>query len=190
MLQFITHYPSATPLAEQVNMMVHAGVRWVELTAPGLTIDDMRQVAHDITPICRDTDTFVIMRQYPELASEFRFHGMLIDHAVNPAQLREEIGGEAVIGVTVTNLDNIMALKNHDIDYVVMAVGEDADDAISIVKEARSKGFDKPIVAEGELTIHAAKHLIDNGFSGLAMSKALLEAPHLAEHIHRLQSLK
>lgn len=49
MLQFITHYPSATPLAEQVNTMVHAGVRWIELSASGLSKEDMRQVAHDIT---------------------------------------------------------------------------------------------------------------------------------------------
>lgn len=115
---------------------------------------------------------------------------MLIDHAVNPSLLREEIGGEAVIGVTVADLDSIMALRNHDVDYVVMAVGDNADECISIVKEARSKGFDKPIVAEGEFTIHVAKHLLDHGFSGLAMSTSLLEAPHLAEHIHRLQSLK
>lgn len=190
MLQFVTQYPSDIPLARQVDTMVQAGVRWVELSAPGLSVDDLRQVAHDITPVCRDTDTFVIMRQYPELAAEFRFHGMLVDHSVTPWKLREEIGGEAVIGVIVHDIDSIMALSAVDIDYVVMKVGHNPDKALSVVKEARAKGFDKPIVAEGEFTIHEATHLIDNGFSGLAMSRALLDAPHLAEHIHRLQSLK
>lgn len=183
MLQFITSWPSATPLEEQIRQTVAGGCRWVELSAPGMNEHELRKTAEAIIPICRDTDAIVIMRDHRQLAAELRLGGIFLDMdcGESPREVREKLGGEAIIGVEATNLDDLRAISRIDIDYAVIPIPsiESAQEAITTVQQARAENIKTPIVAFGDFSIDDCKALLSVGFSGIALSAVLADAPDI-----------
>lgn len=184
MLQFVTAWPSATPIDQQVSLAVAGGCRWIELSAPGMSEEELRKTAEAIIPPCREADAIVIMRDHRHLAGELRLGGIYLDKAggESPREVREKLGGEAIIGVEAATIDDIRALRRIDIDYAVIAIPslDAAQAAIATVQQARREDIKLPIVAMGEFSIDDCRALLSVGFSGIALSAVLADAPDIA----------
>ena len=183
MLQFVTKYPASRSIADQVKGVIDGGCRWIELSAPGMGEEELRSVAREIIPFCKEVDAIVVTRNHPGLAAELRLHGIFLDYSTGLRVTRERLGGEAIIGVAVDDIAHIKALRTVDVDYVTVAIdsGDTCRRGVEMAAEARREGIKLPIVAEGSFDAEEMAMLLHVGFSGFAVSSQLADADEPSE---------
>lgn len=189
MLQFITDASDKYSIAEEVQMAIEGGCRWVQLRMKEATDDEVRQVAMELIPMCRETDTFLIIDDRVELVAELKVSGVhLGKEDMDPLQAREVLGPHAIIGVTANTADDIIKYKGKDLDY--FGVGPykftstkknlapvlGIEGYQKLVKEVRDAGVEFPIVAIGGITKDDVKPLMATGVNGIAISRAIIDA--------------
>lgn len=180
MLQFKTSNLSSYSAPEQAQMAIEGGCRWIELSSRRDTPEtEVRDEAVEIIPLCTEKDTFMTIDHDVNLVNELKVHGVhLTPGDMLPKEAREFLGPHAVIGVTVTTPDEVIALKSADIDYVRVDGYPDVslDDYSRFVAKVREAGVKIPIVAAGNITADDIKPLIGAGVSGLTISDAVAGA--------------
>lgn len=189
MLQFITDACDKYSIAEEVQMAIEGGCRWVQLRVKDATDDEVRLVAMELIPMCRETDTFLIIDDRVELVAELKVSGVhLGKEDMDPLQAREVLGPHAIIGVTANAAEDIIKYKGKDLDY--FGVGPykftstkknlapvlGLEGYRTLVKEVRDAGVQFPIVAIGGITKEDVKPLMETGVNGIAISRAIIDA--------------
>ncbi len=190
MLQFITHPSDKYSIAEEVQMAIEGGCRWVQLRMKDADYASMKEAALEIIPLCRETDTILVIDDNVELVEELHVHGVHLGHDDMPAaEAREKLGPGAIIGVTANTAEEIIALKGLDVDYVGLGPFRftttkkklrpvlGLDGYSEIVKKVRDAGMEIPIVAIGGITLDDVEPLMKTGVNGLAMSGSIINAP-------------
>lgn len=190
MLQFITNPSDKYSIVEEVQMAIEGGCRWIQLRMKDATDEEVRNAAMEIIPMCRETDTFLIIDDRVNLVDELRVSGVhLGKEDMDPMEAREKLGPHAIIGVTANTAADILKYKGKDIDYVGLGpckptktkknlapvIGLEGYKAI--VDEVRAAGMDIPIVAIGGININDVKKLTEQGVNGVAISSAIINAP-------------
>lgn len=189
MLQFITNPSEKYSIAEEVQMAIEGGCRWIQLRMKDASDEEVRNVALEIIPMCQETDTFLIIDDRVELVNELRVSGVhLGKEDMDPMQAREILGPHAIIGVTANTAADIIKFKGKDVDYVglgpfrftttkkKLAPEIGLEGYTEIVKEVRAAGVELPIVAIGGITEDDVKPLMATGVNGIAMSGAIIGA--------------
>lgn len=195
MLQFITHPDNNYSIAEEVQMAIEGGCRWIQLRMKDASDEEVREVAMEIIPICRETDTFLIIDDRVELVNELKVSGVHLGKTdMDPLQAREILGPHAIIGVTANTADDIIRFKGKDVDYVGLgplrhtttkknlAPVLGIEGYTSIVKQVREAGVELPIVAIGGITIDDIDAIMATGVNGVAVSGAIINAPDPVEY--------
>ena len=104
-------------------------------------------------------------------------HGVhLSDKALNPVALREELGPEAVIGVTVADVGTALAMAKADIDYVQLNDDFDAERIAAFMVDLRQVNPSYPVVAAGDEYAAAIDALLALGVSGVAVGAPMYKA--------------
>lgn len=190
MLQFITHPSDRYTIAEEVQMVLEGGCRWIQLRLKDATDEEFRQTALEIIPMCKEHEAFLVFDDRVELAMEMSVHGVhLGKFDMPPLIARETMGAEAIIGCTANTATDIKAFKGKDIDYIglgpfrytttksklspVLGLEGYAD----IIREIRTAEIELPIVAIGGITIDDIDDIMATGVNGIAMSGAIINAP-------------
>lgn len=199
MLQFITHPSERYSIAEQVQMVLEGGCRWVQLRLKEATDDEFRQVAAEVMPLCQEVDAFLVFDDRVELANEMRVHGVHLGPGdMPPAEARELLGPHAVIGVTAHSADDILRLRGLDVDYVglgpfrhtdtkrVLAPTLGLEGYANIMCRVRTAGMEIPVVAIGGVTARDVKPLLLAGVNGVAVSSAIINAPDPVEYTREI----
>ena len=189
MLQFITNESSRYSIAEEAQMAIEGGCRWIQLRMKDATDMEVRNVAIQLIELCRETDTFLIIDDRVELVNELKVSGVhLGKNDMDPMQAREILGPHAIIGVTANTAEDIIRWKGKDVDYVGLgpfrftttkknlAPELGLEGYRKIVKEVRDAGVDLPIVAIGGITLDDVDALRQTGVNGIAMSGAIINA--------------
>lgn len=186
MLQFITDPTSQRPITEQVKEAIAGGCRWIELseyTDKRLTDKnaDLRQVAEELMPVCRDAEVFLMIDNDVELVAELHNHGVHLASADRSAamKVRELLGAHAVIGVGCVLASDAIALRGTDVDYVTFAV-EPTEAGIAafakIAAEVKAADTGLHIVARGEFSPEQLPAVLAAGASGVAISTSIAAA--------------
>lgn len=176
MLQFITHPSEKYSYANQAQMVIDGGCRWIELRIDGATDTDIHNAANELIPICRDTETFLVINGHIDVVDELKVSGIHLEkNDVSPAAAREKLGAHAIIGVSVETAADIIALKGKDIDYITLPPMTD-DEIKAIVDEVRAAGVGIHIVATGNINSHNVNAVMATGVSGVAVGRAILDA--------------
>ena len=203
MLQYITDDCSQLSIVDQARLVIEGGCRWIQLAVRGTKVSvenepdgteviditptshptdsQLRPYVDELTPLCKETESFLIIEDDIDLVDEIRVHGVFLS---NPdrnhvAETRERLGAHAIIGVAVDTAVRVVSLKGLDIDYVTfrIPVGDDTVATYrSVVKAIRDAGIDFHIVAEGEFPIGMLPELRATGVAGVAMSSAIASA--------------
>ena len=119
MLQFITHPSERYSIAEEVQMALEGGCKWIQLRLKDATDEEFRQTALEIIPMCKENEAFLVFDDRVELAMEMSVHGVhLGKNDMNPLVARETMGAEAIIGCTANTAADIKAFRGWDVDYV------------------------------------------------------------------------
>lgn len=180
MLQFITSKSDKYSIKEEVQMAIEGGCLWIQVSKSlpdGVTQKD---IIDELRPLCEDKETFLLVDSDVELVKEANIHGVLLKNEdMNPAEAREYLGAEAVIGVEVNNANEILALKGLDIDYVVIDYNKFSISEIqNIIEEANKNGNNIHIVVSGRMEIVEMLSLMQIGVAGFALSEQIIESPN------------
>ena len=121
MLQFITNTEACASPAEQIKGVIAGGCRWVQIRMKEASDEDIEKVVAEIKPLCIETETFLILDDRVELAKKLDVGGVhLGKNDMLPSKARMLLGPAAVIGVTANTIDDIIAVRSLDIDYIGM----------------------------------------------------------------------
>lgn len=196
---FITHPCDRYSIAEEVQMALEGGCKWIQLRLKDASDEEFRQTALELIPMCKEQEAFLVFDDRVELAIEMGVHGVhLGKDDMNPREAREIMGAEAVIGVTANTADGILPYKNVDVDYVglgpfrhtttkaKLAPVLGLEGYREIVKSVREAGVRLPIVAIGGITLEDIPALMETGINGVAVSGAIINAPDPVEYTRQL----
>lgn len=181
MLQFIATKSDKYSISEEVQMAIEGGCRWVQLSSADTDLGGMRQTIEEIKPMCEENEAFLTVENDLEAAKETKIHGIHITRPdISPITAREELGPHAIIGVNAASANEILKLKNQDIDYV--AVGPfgtefSIENYKELVREVRAEQFDIHIVAYGNIPPEQVLPLLSTGISGIALSNSVIDSP-------------
>ena len=183
MLQFIARINDRYSVAELAQMAIEGGCHWVELDLPDASDDFVRETALELKNLCMETGTFLTIVDRPEVAKEAGLHGVQLRgaNARRAAEVREELGAEAIIGIEAAGADAILRTQNLDIDYATLPAGLPMADVERIVAAVRKAEMQLPVVASGEFTPDGAIEAMVAGASGIAVSAAIADAPDPVE---------
>lgn len=199
MLMFITHPSDRYSIAEEVQMALEGGCKWIQLRMKDASDEEFRQTALEIIPMCQENEAFLVFDDRVELAMEMGVHGVhLGKNDMNPLQARETMGAEAIIGVTANTADDIIRFRGWDVDYVGLGPFRytttksnlspvlGIDGYREIVKAVRDSGMTLPIVAIGGITIDDIPAIMATGVNGVAVSGAIINADDPVEYTRNL----
>lgn len=203
MLQFITHPSEHYSIAEEAQMAIEGGCRWIQLRIKDASDDEVRQVAMEIIRMCRETETFLIIDDRVELVNELKVSGVhLGKNDMDPLEAREILGPHAIIGITANTAKDIIRYKGKDVDYVGLGPFRHTttkknlspvlgiEGYASVVSQVRQAGVELPIVAIGGITIDDIDAIMATGVNGIAVSGAIINAPDPVEYTnHIMQKL-
>ena len=199
MLMFITHPSDRYSIAEEVQMVLEGGCKWIQLRIKDISDEEFRQTALEIIPLCKENEAFLVFDDRVELAMEMGVHGVhLGKNDMNPLQARETMGAEAIIGVTANTADDILRLKGWDVDYVGLGpfrytttkknlsplLGPDG--YREVVNKVREADIPLPIVAIGGITLEDIPEIMATGVNGVAVSGSIINAPEPVKYTRQL----
>lgn len=190
MLQFITHPSDRYTIAEEVQMAIEGGCKWIQLRMKDATYDEMKSTALEIIPICRENNIILVIDDNVELVNELRVHGVhLGKNDMDPRKAREILGPHAIIGVTANTADDILSFRGIDVDYVGvgpfrhtttkknLAPVIGLDGYKDIVDKVTAAGNKLPLVAIGGITLEDVTGIMATGVQGIAVSGSIINAP-------------
>lgn len=199
MLQFITHPSDKYSIAEEVQMVLEGGCKWIQLRMKDASDEEFRETALEVIPMCKENEAFLVFDDRVELAMELSVHGVhLGKNDMNPLVARETMGAEAIIGCTANTAADIMALRGWDVDYVGLGPFRHTTTKAnlspviglegyrSIVSEVRKADILLPIVAIGGITLDDIPALMGTGINGVAMSGAIINASDPVEYTRQV----
>ena len=169
MLQFIAEYNERYSIAETVQMAIEGGCRWIELHMPQSDESEIREVAAELIPLCRESGVFLTIEDRPELARELGLHGVVMTSLKTTAhKFREDLGPEAIIGLRVATTPAVVAIQNADIDYVTLPPDMPVSAIAQFMEELKPTDITTPVVATGDINLENAVTYMATGISGVA----------------------
>lgn len=177
MLQFISGPSEKYTVAEEIQMAIEGGCKWVIMAYDGQSDSDVRETALQITELCRESSTILTFENRPELARELGVHGVwLTDAELHARKIREDLGPEAIIGVEIKSPSTAVALATMDIDYASFEPNASLESLIERCAEVRGSGCKLPLVAVGDFSSANVKEVMDTGVSGIATGKTIIDS--------------
>lgn len=169
------------------NAALAGGADAVQLRAPELERDELRQVARDVAAATRATRTLGIINDDLEVALDVDAAGVhlgqgdlaLRGYAV-PA-IRRRLGAGKVLGISAETLEQARAAESAGADYLGVTVFETdtKGDAQAVGLEGLreiSKAVEIPVVAIGGIHIGNAEEVLHAGARGVAVVSAVAAA--------------
>ncbi len=178
MLQFIARENDRFSVPELMQMAIEGGCAWVVWNPGDMADGDIREMAAEIIPLCRESSTILTMTDHMDLVKELGIHGLLITAEMHrePAEVREMLGPEAIIGVEISSAGQALALKGIDVDYAQIMPHVPLDVISGIVGEYTADGERLPFVYAGDAPISELGVVMASGVSGVALSSQIAEA--------------
>lgn len=189
MLQFITNNSDKYSIAEEVQMALEGGCRWIQLRMKGASDEEVMETAAQLIEMCRENNAFLIVDDRVNVVNELKVSGVHLGKKdMDPMEARELLGPDAIIGVTANTAADIIKYKGKDIDYIGLGPFRHTttkeklapilglEGYREIVKDVREAGIEFPIVAIGGITLEDVEPLMKTGVNGIAVSGAIINA--------------
>ncbi len=177
MLQVIIEDNDRYSLPEQAQMALEGGCGWIVLRMPDAKDEEVREVANEIIPLCKENSAIFTIENHVDAVKELGVHGIYLRDCPQSAMaVRELLGPEAIIGAEVGIASAATALVRADIDYVVFGPRNTVEYISENIEALRNAKFELPIVAEGNYHLDQIRRLKEIGLNGLAVGAAITQA--------------
>lgn len=188
-IQFITHQNDCIGYAEGAKMALEGGCKWIQLRMKDATDDEVRSVAAEIQPLCKQNEAIFLLDDRVELVRELHADGVHLGKNDMPVdEARRVLGEEFIIGGTANTFEDIERLASQGADYIgcgpfrftttkknlapVLGIEGYRD----IIENMRRAGIDIPVVAIGGITASDIDDILATGVKGIAVSGSVLTA--------------
>lgn len=192
MLQYITNTDCGVSVPEQVRGVLAGGCRWIQVRMKDATDEEIEQVVTEIKPLCLEVEAFLILNDRVELAKKLDVGGVHLGRMdMLPAQARNILGPAATIGVTANTIDDIIAVRSLDVDYIGIGPYRETTTKKNLApmlglegikrvsEEMEQNGIEFAHVAVGGIRLEDVAPLMETGISGLAVSGAIAKATNI-----------
>ena len=188
MLQYITNTGCNASVIDQIKGVLSGGCKWIQIRMKDATDEEVREVVKAARPLCEEADAFLILDDRVELAKEFELGVHLGKHDMLPAKARLELGGGPVIGVTANTIDDVIAVRSLDVDYIGIGPFRHTTtkknlspilgiEGIKSICDAMAEmDIEIPTVAVGGIHTDDVAALMEAGVNGIAVSGAIANA--------------
>lgn len=198
MLQFITNTESPVSPVEQVKGVIAGGCRWVQVRMKDASDEEITRVVEEIKPLCLETETFLILNDRVELAKKLDVGGVHLGKTdMLPSKARMILGPAAVIGVTANTIDDVIAVRSLDVDYIGLGPFRYTETKKNLAPILGIEGIRKiseemerleiniAHVAVGGIRLEDVDALMKAGANGLAVSGAIAFAKDIEKETRR-----
>lgn len=188
-IQFITHQNDCIGYAEGAKMALEGGCKWIQLRMKDATDDEVRSVAAEIHPLCKQNEAIFLLDDRVELARELHADGVHLGKNDMPVdEARRVLGEEFIIGGTANTFEDIERLASQGADYIGcgpfrftttkknLAPVLGLEGYRDIIENMRRAGIDIPVVAIGGITASDIDDILATGVKGIAVSGSVLTA--------------
>jgi thiamine-phosphate pyrophosphorylase len=142
---------------------------------------EVTQSAREVIEVLRPTGVPVIINDRVDLARALGAHGVHVGQGdTPPAEAREVLGEDAIVGLSITNAEQLQGVDPTVIDYLgvgpIFPTGSKPDAAPAIGLETLSRiasSVRLPVAAIGGITEANAASVIRAGADGLAVISAI-----------------
>ncbi|MBQ0155993.1 MAG: thiamine phosphate synthase [Bacteroidales bacterium] len=187
-LQLITHPVNGMSEIEGAKLALEGGCKWVQLRMKDTPVEEVKKVALELLPLCKQYNAVMIIDDHVELAKEVGADGVHLGKMdMNPKDARTILGDGFIIGGTCNSFEDILAIKD-DVDYIgcgpfrftttkkKLAPVLGLEGYQEIAWKCREKGINIPIVAIGGITKDDIRKVLNAGPNGIAISGGILSA--------------
>ena len=172
-------------IADVVRSAIEGGVSLVQLREKSLGRAAFVAQACVLKEICQARHVPLIVNDDIEVARRARADGVHLGQSdASVAEARDKLGAEAIIGLSVEDLQQAEVAASLDVDYIAASpvfatpTKTDLAEPLGLIGlRAIRKVTDKPLVAIGGINIDNAREVLDAGADGLAVVSALVSAP-------------
>lgn len=188
-IQFITHQNDCIGYAEGAKMALEGGCKWIQLRMKDATDDEVRSVAAEIHPLCKQNEAIFLLDDRVELVRELHADGVHLGKNDMPVdEARRVLGEEFIIGGTANTFEDIERLASQGADYIGcgpfrftttkknLAPVLGLEGYRDIIEKMRRAGIDIPVVAIGGITASDIDDILATGVKGIAVSGSVLTA--------------
>ena len=188
-IQFITHQNDSIGYAEGAKMALEGGCKWIQLRMKDATDDEVRSVAAEIQPLCKQNEAIFLLDDRVELVRELHADGVHLGKNDMPVdEARRVLGEEFIIGGTANTFEDIERLASQGADYIGcgpfrftttkknLAPVLGLEGYRDIIENMRRAGIDIPVVAIGGITASDIDDILATGVKGIAVSGSVLTA--------------
>lgn len=175
---------------KNITNVCEAGCRLVQLRIKNQSIEVYKETASKAKIICDSYGTQLIINDLIEISKAINSTGIhLGKNDKSPAEAKQLLGAEKIIGGTANTLEDCLHLINQKVDYIGLGpfnftTTKDKLSPIlgiegyqSILSKIREKGHKIPIYAIGGILEKDAEELFKAGVFGIAISGLISDKP-------------
>lgn len=167
------------PIFEVVNLVLKAGVRFIQLREKDKTRRQIYEEALRLRELTRTFGATLIINDHADIALAVDADGVHLGQEDLPLKEARKIMGKKIIGISTHNLEQAKEAENGGADYIGFgpvfhtttknAGAPKGVDNLKIIKENVSI----PVIAIGGITLHNIKSVIDAGADSVAVATAI-----------------
>lgn len=183
-------------LEEQVKEALNGGASCLQLREKNLSNEDFLNEAYIIKKICKEHEIPFIINDNVEVARACDCDGIHVGQSdADIFEVRETLGYEKKIGVSVFNVKQALEAENSGADYLGVgavfptATKQDASDVSHEELRKICEAVNIPVVAIGGITKENINQLAGKGIDGVALISAIFSAKNIEGECRELKSL-
>jgi thiamine-phosphate pyrophosphorylase len=156
---------------------VEGGATAVQLRAPELIDEELLPLATELVARCRDAGVLLVVNDRVEVAARAKA-GAHVGQADEPRAARARLGPDAVLGISVSSVEEALEAVSAGADYLgvtVWATPTKPDATALGIHGLRAvvEATDLPVVAIGGIDAVNARQVLEAGASGVAVVSAV-----------------
>lgn len=198
-LQYITHYTQRYSYAEGARLALEGGCHWIQLRMKDASEAELREVAEQIRPWCRECGATFILDDHVELVKDLQADGVHLGKNDMPiSEARRVLGPSYIIGGTANTLEDAIHQCKEGADYLGcgpfrytttkknLAPVLGIEGYRKIIEGLRAQGYQQPVVAIGGIKAEDIPAIMETGVSGIALSSSVLQAEDPVSEMRRV----
>lgn len=183
-------------LVHQVEKALKGGVTFLQLREKELEEERFLDEARQLKSLCKKYEVPFVINDNVDIAIAVDADGVHVGQEdMGTGQVREKLGSNKIIGVSVHNVKQAILAEKRGADYLgvgaIFPTGSKSD-AISVsidtLKEI-SKSVKIPVIAIGGITKHNVMKLRKSGICGIAVISAIFGQENIEEATKELHEL-
>jgi thiamine-phosphate pyrophosphorylase len=171
-------------LEESVLAALKGGVTCIQLRDKQISDEDFLAQARLLKPILSAYNVPLIINDRLHLVEQANADGLHLGQSdSDPTHARQMLGDDKIIGLSITEKEQLEHMSKEDIDYVGLypifatATKLDAGPALGLKRTTELVQYiDMPVVGIGGITATYAKEVLDTGCVGVSVISAICKA--------------